>query len=103
MGDTAGGEKITVDVSLAQERESNLVVGVDPLFDLSLRPRLLRTKLVARDREDPQTSSMVRIVHFFVLAIVPIGQASLRCDVDHDNGLCTFNKGGNGSLFLFTD
>ena len=86
---------VTFDVDFAHAFEANLVVGLDPLLDLSLRPRLLRTKLVARECQNSQTIARVCIVHLLVLAIVPIGQASLRRDVDYDNGLRTLDEGAD--------
>ena len=93
--------RVTFDIDFAHEVEANLVVGLDPLLDFSLRLRFLRTELVARECQDSQTIALVCIVHLFVLAIVPIGQASLGCDVDHDNGLRTLDEGADRHFRFF--
>ena len=83
---------LILDIYFAHEWLCELIIGLHPLLDLSLRPRLLRAKLVAGEGQNPQTIALVRIVHLLVLAIVPIRQASLRGHIDHDDGLCTLNE-----------
>ena len=95
-----GRSVVTLDVYFAHEWLGELIIGLHPLLDLSLRPRLLRAKLVAREGQNPQAVALVRIVHLLVLAIVPIGQASLRGHIDDDDGLCTLDKVAHGLLRL---
>ena len=91
---------LTLDISLAEEGESNRVVRSDPLVDLLLRPWFLCTELVTGNSEDSESTGLMGGVHLFVLAVVPIRQASLGSNIDHNDGLGTFSKGSNGDILL---
>ena len=80
---------VSFDITLAEEREVGAIGAGDEIFDLLLGLGLLSAKLVAWVADDLQASATIRIVHFFVLAIVLVGQASLRGHVDNNDGFGT--------------
>ena len=91
---------VPIDIDLAHDWESDLVVLFDPVLDRGLIIRLLRAKLVAREGQDLQAVCLVGVVHLLVLAIVPIGQASLRGYIDDDDGLGSLGEFSDRALFL---
>ena len=94
---------VTFDVAFAQNGERDSKLSLNPLEDLLLGPGLLGTKLVAGVAEDLEASATMRLVHFLVLAIVSLGQASLRGNIDHNDGFGSLGDGTEGHGVLFSD
>ena len=69
-------------IDFAQQRKGDSKWCSDPLWDLLLWPGLFVTKLVAGVAKDLESSPTMRLIHFLVLAIVWLGQASDRGNVD---------------------
>ncbi len=94
---------VSLDITLAEKREGGAIGASDEILDLLLGLGLLGAKLVAWVADDLQASATIRIVHFLVLAIVLVGQASLRGDVDDNDGFGTLCQGANGDIFGLGD
>ena len=55
-----------------------------PFLDLSFGPRFLRCKLITRNGNDQETSLLIGTIHFLILSIVPISEASQRSYIDQN-------------------
>ena len=93
-----GARVVSLNLNLTEERESGSKLGADPLLDLLLGPGFLGTELVAGEGEDLESALLVGTVHLLVRTVVRAGKASLRGDVDDDDG---FGSGYDAGKRLF--
>ena len=97
------GDALTLHVNLAEKWECARVVLSDPVLDLLFRPGFLGAKLVARVSEDAESALPVLVVHLFVLAVVPIRESSLGCNIDDNDRLGPLGEFADPDGVLLSD